>query len=153
LFDGVERRASRTFPNVQVDEQGAEFVAVGRVGVDFCRVTGWGAVLGSIRCQPSSFAYCRQLWEEEQRTYRLRHLLHNPIHNRIAKPLVSQSQPKEIRQRQPHPLAVFVGFVVAVVGVILITMGVVGEEFVGVQEAAVNFESFGSGVYGVKIDR
>lgn len=34
-----------TFPDVQVDEQGAEFVAGEGVGVDFGGETGWGAVL------------------------------------------------------------------------------------------------------------
>lgn len=44
------------------------------------------------------------------------------------------------------------GLVVAVVGVVLVAVGVVGEELAGVQKVAVNFESFVRGVHGAKVD-
>ena len=44
------------------------------------------------------------------------------------------------------------GLVVAVVGVVLIAVGVVGEELAGVQEVAVNLESLVRGVHGAKGD-
>ena len=44
------------------------------------------------------------------------------------------------------------GLVVAVVGVVLIAVGVVGEELAGVQKVAVNFESLVRGVHGAEVD-
>lgn len=41
------RKMVLTFPDVQVDQQSTEFVAVRSVGVDFGGETGRGAILGT----------------------------------------------------------------------------------------------------------
>lgn len=138
-----------TFPDVQVDEQGAESVAGLGVGVDFGGETGGGAVLE----RRSDIAHSKESrGKMGSKTYRLRHLLNDPIHNRIAKLLIAQLQSKEIRQRQPHPLAVLVRFVIAIVGVVLVAMGIVSEELAGVQKVAVDLEGLVRGVHCVEID-
>lgn len=44
-----------TFPDVQVDDQGAQLVADGCVGVDFCGEAGRVAVLGKVSVSRESF--------------------------------------------------------------------------------------------------
>jgi len=145
LSSDWELEGSRlTFPDVQVDQQSTQSVSSFRVGVDFVRKAGGRAVLESIISDmPHIF---ETPGEREQQTYRLRHLLNNPIHNRITKLLIAQPQAQKIRQRQPHPLAILVSFVVAVVSVVLVALGVVAEEFARVEEVAVEFESLVRGV-------
>ena len=136
-----------TFPDVHVDEQGAELVAGLCVGVDFGGETGWGAVLGSRSVSTHN------LVKVEFKAYRLCHFLNQPIHNCVAELLVAQIQSKEIRHGQPDPLAILVRFIIAVVGVVLIAMGIVGEQLAGVEEVAIDLEGLVRGVHGVKVDR
>jgi uncharacterized membrane protein YczE len=141
-----------TFPDVQINQQSAELVALLCVGVDFGGKAGGGAVLRSISA--GARMLFATLGKKNGKTYALLHLLHNPPNNRITKPLITQLQPKKIRQRQPHPLAVLVRFVVPIIGVVLIAVGVVRAEFAGVEEIAVDFESLVRGVGdGVEGDR
>ena len=115
-----------TLPDVQVDQQSTEFVAVRSVGVDFGGETGGGAILAT-RSATAHSMLSGLFKKKKDKTHRLSHLLYNPIHNRIAKPLIFQLQSSKISQRQPHPLAVFVSLVIAVISVVLIAMGVVAE--------------------------
>lgn len=138
-----------TFPDVQVDERGAEFVAVLGVGVDFGGETGGGAVLRNVLA--GTHLLVPQVAKVE--SYRFRHLLHNPVHNSITELLIAQLQSKEICQRQPDPLAVLVRFVIAIVGVVLIAMGIMSEELPGVQKVAVDLEGLVRGVHRVEVDR
>ena len=93
-------------------------------------------------------------YRRKEKTYRLPHLLHQPPNNTITKTPIPHPQSQKIRKRQPHPFAVLVRFVHPIIGVVLIAVRVVREEFAGVEIVAVDFEGFmRGGVQEVEINR
>lgn len=73
-------------------------------------------------------------------TYRFCHLFNKCINDRVAELFIVQGKTHEIHVGKTHPLAITMNLIETIVGVILVSLGVVAEDLACVQEEAVDLK-------------